>query len=140
MVVTDFISFLENPKETLKFFISYEISGESAKANLTLNAGELEVTSCIFYEQMSLFENKSEIYRDLLAITSITNKVDMTIQFEKLPKTSFQDFLKYKFGFFALRNDNDEQNVKNSHINSYRTRIDTNFHLFILGDLGFHIE
>lgn len=111
VVVTEFTSFLENPKETLKFSVSYEIPGTSTKAEMMINAGELDVTTQMLFEQMSLFENKSEIYRDLLAITSVTDKVNMTIQFHKLPKTSLQDFLRLKLGFSTLRNESSEQNV-----------------------------
>lgn len=78
---------------------------------MTLEAGELDVTASTLYEQMGVFDNKSEIYRDLLAITSITERVDMTVEFERLPKTPLQDFLRTKLGFVMLRSESDEQNV-----------------------------
>lgn len=78
---------------------------------MTLDAGELVVTASTLYEQMGVFESKSEIYRDLLAITSITERVDMTLEFERVPKTPLQDFLRTKLGFIMLRNESDEQNV-----------------------------
>lgn len=78
---------------------------------MTLDTGELVVTASTLYEQMGVFESKSEIYRDLLAITSITERVDMTLEFERVPKTPLQDFLRTKLGFIMLRNESDEQNV-----------------------------
>jgi hypothetical protein len=109
--VVDVMSFLENPKEVIKCYILYDIiMNESSKTTLTLNAGELEVTSNMIYDQDSFVKNR-EIYRDLLAITAVTKRVDMIIHFEQLPKTSFLEFLKFRLGFSLLRDDADINSV-----------------------------
>lgn len=115
--VTDVISFLENPKDVMKFFIYYDIvTSESSTTTLTLNAGELEVTSKMIYDQDN-FTKSAEIYKDLLAISSVTTKIDMIIHFEKQPKMSLHDFLKLRLGFSLLRDDYEINSVLHSHSN-----------------------
>jgi hypothetical protein len=83
---------------------------DSTKTTLTLNVGDLEVTSSIIYNQ-DMFVKNCEIYKDLLALTSISKKIDMIIHFSKQPKISFQDFLKLKLGFSLLRVEADVNSV-----------------------------
>lgn len=70
---------------------------------MTLNAGELTIDAdTIFGEESKVCVGKTEIYRDLLAVTATLPMVEMTVKFTKAPKVLFQDFLKTKLSFLQL--------------------------------------
>lgn len=45
------------------------------------------------------------MYKDLLAVTSSSTEVLLTVKFEKPPKLNFQDFLKLTLEFEQLSSD-----------------------------------
>lgn len=98
--VTEFVGWWV---KTIKFFISYEIKGSVTNAKMTMNAGEAEVDASTLYgTESEIRAGKTEIYKDLLAVTATSTLVLVDVKFEKLPKLNFQEFLKSRLKFCQL--------------------------------------
>jgi hypothetical protein len=103
VAVVDVVQFVDSWIQKIKFFISYEIKGENVTTKLTMDAGEIDVeASTICGNESEIGSGKLEIYKDLLAVTSVATMVEMTVKFEKPPKLEFQEFMKTTLKFVQL--------------------------------------
>ncbi|CRL06903.1 CLUMA_CG019588, isoform A [Clunio marinus] len=107
VVVIDIIEFINQMIHKLQFFISYEIKFEERNARMLLEAGEIDVNSKTLYEGESRTISRSEVYKDLLAISSTSSMLLLTVKFQKQPKIKFQNFLKESLKFSQLQDDED---------------------------------
>lgn len=107
VVVIDVMQFMNCKIQKLKFLVSYEIKSENKTAELTMNAGKIEVdASTIYGSESEIGSGKLEIYKDLLAVTSVATMVEMNVKFEKIPKAKFQEFMTTTLKFANLSEDN----------------------------------
>lgn len=89
--------------QTMKFFVTYEIINDNSTVKMTLNAGELQIdASTVFGTESEISASKTEIYKDLLAVTAVSPMVEMTLKFEKAPMITFQEFLTKNLKFSQL--------------------------------------
>lgn len=110
VVVIDVMQFMNSKIEKLKFLVFYEIKCEKRTAELTLDAGEIDVeASTIYGNESEISSGKLEIYKDLLAVTSVATMVEMNVKFEKIPKTKFHEFMTTTLKFTQLTVDKAEE-------------------------------
>jgi hypothetical protein len=113
VVVVNVVEFVDLWIQKLKFFISFEVKSENVTAKMTMDAGEIKVdASTICGSESEISNGKLEIYKDLLAVTSASTMVQMTVNFEKPSKLKFHEFMNTTLKFAQLTADEAEiQNV-----------------------------
>lgn len=107
--------------QKIKFFVSYEIKCQAMTAKMILNAGEVQIgfknicagdSETIGWKSEGWWLSKvasslkrtllSSVYRDLLAITSTSTMVQLSVKFEKPPKLKLHEFIKTTLNFDQL--------------------------------------
>lgn len=130
----DVMQFVEHSSCRLSFLIEYEVKCELLTTKLMMNAGEIEVDAKMLYgceseikagesegkfKQFFAIDKRSSnfilisVYKDLLAITSASSMVHLTVKFEKPPKLKLKDFLRSTLKFVQLRDDDEPDQMVN---------------------------
>lgn len=103
VTVVDVMQFADCWTQKMKFFVSYEIKNEHLAVKMTMDAGEIDVDACTIYgSESEISSGKLEIYKDILAVTSVSTLIEMTVKFEKPPQMKLQEFMKTTLMFAQL--------------------------------------
>ena len=145
VTVCNVIQFIDKPAHKIKFFVLYEVKSEIMTAKMTLDAGEMIVDYKTICENESQIINwktngtkflllefhktskllcSSSVYRNLLAVTSTSDMVQLTVKFEKPPKLQIQDFLKLTLGFSQLTYEDNDVDTKTPDVSCFKFNFD----------------